>query len=340
MIRRPDASLLVRYDALLLDLDGTVMHGGAPIPGAADGIRTARAAGAGIAFVTNNASRTPQQVVEHLAGVDVEAAVEEIVTSPQIAAGLLADQLENAAEVLVIGSDGLAEEIARVDLSPVREAGSGVAAVVQGFSPDLDWARLAEAAYALADPAVRWMATNTDATLPTERGMAPGNGSLVAAVAHATGRTPDVAGKPQPGMFHGAAERLASRRPLVVGDRLDTDIEGAGRAEMDSLLVLTGVNSVLDALHAEPLQRPTWIQADMTTLDRGVTDIAVHGTDARCGRASARFQDGDIHLDGDPDSLQSIHAALALVRRHAPDNAWTGTLRTREGDSVTTVRGR
>ncbi|MFC0675428.1 HAD-IIA family hydrolase [Brachybacterium hainanense] len=330
MIRRPQPSYLDLYDALLLDLDGTVMHGARPIEHAAGGILAARAAGAGIGFVTNNASRTPQQVVDHLRLVGVEASAEEIVTSPQIAARLLAEQLDPGARVLVLGAESLASEVREVGLSPVAEDSEDVVAVIQGWDPTLDWRRLAEGCYALRRGA-RWMATNTDATLPTERGIAPGNGSLVAVLRHATGLAPQVAGKPEPGMFRGAAQRLGSSRPLAVGDRLDTDIEGGNRAGMDSLMVLTGVDSGMNALRADPIRRPTWIERDLSALTGPAVRPVVEGERARCGAVCATLQDGDIHLGGEASDIRSLRAALALITHHMPDAAFTGALRDAEG---------
>lgn len=326
-------SLLDLHDALLFDLDGTLMHGGIPIPGAADGVRAARSAGRAVVFATNNASRTPAQVVAHLAGVDVEAAEDEIVTSPQIASGLLARDLEPGSTVLVIGGPSLADEIRSAGLVPVSEDSPEVSAVVQGWSPDVGWTLLAEGAYALRHGA-RWMATNVDATLPTERGMAPGNGSLVAALRHATGLVPEVAGKPEPGMFRLAAERVGSRNPLAVGDRLDTDIECAGRAGIDSLLVLTGVSTALDALHAEPVQRPTTILPDLSGLAAPHTPVAVDADSARCGASSATWSDGDIVLHGAVRDPHAVRAALALVARRCPGSAWTGRLVDETGTDV------
>lgn len=331
MNARAHTSLLGRYDALLLDLDGTVMHGRRPIPGAADGIRTARAAGVQIGFATNNASRTPQQTVEHLAVVGIEARSEEIISSPQIAARLLAEQLDPGANVLIVGSEGLAAEVRAVGLSAVSEDSPDVAAVVQGWSPTLDWPLLAEGAYALGHGAL-WVATNVDATLPTERGMAPGNGSMVMALRHATGLDPQVAGKPEPAMFAGAAERLGARRPLVVGDRLDTDIEGANRAGVDSLLVLTGVDDADAALHADPVRRPTWILPDMAGLDRALGDAEVEGDSSRCGAVSARWDGQDILVSGDPEQPESHTAVLALLAAHRPDTAFTGAVRKASGE--------
>src|SRR5699024_9068724 len=202
VIRRPHPSLLDLYDALLLDLDGTLMHGTVPIPHAAGAVERARAAGVRLVFATNNASRTPQQPAE-------------FVTSPQVASRLLAERLGPGAKVLVVGGPSLAEQIRLEGLEATFEDEREVAAVVQGWSPDLNWERLAEGSYAIRRGAY-WMATNIDATLPTERGMPPGNGSMVAALRHATGVEPDVAGKPEPGMFTVAAQDIAARRPLIV----------------------------------------------------------------------------------------------------------------------------
>lgn len=325
MIRRPEPSLLDLHDALLLDLDGTLMHGSRPIPFAAEAVTTARSRGLHVVFATNNASRTPQQAAEHLATVGVDAQPGEFVTSPQVASRLLAERLDPGAEVLVVGGPSLADEIRTAGLHPVGVDSDSVVAVVQGWSPDLDWPRLAEGAYAIRRGAL-WMATNVDATLPTERGLAPGNGSMVAALRHATGVEPDVAGKPEPGMFTVAANDVGSRSPLVVGDRLDTDIEGANRAGMDSLLVLTGVDSIATALHADPVRRPTHIFADLSHLTDPCPLPVVTDTEARCGSVSVTWADGDIILRGELEDPRVLRALLALLRTHAADAAWTGRL--------------
>jgi ribonucleotide monophosphatase NagD (HAD superfamily) len=140
------------------------------------------------------------------------------------------------------------------------------AAVAQGWGPDVGWANLAEATVALHAGA-RWVATNLDRTLPSPRGPLPGSGSLIAAVETATGRSPDsVAGKPYPPLFSAAVKGSQAKRPLVVGDRLDTDIAGATRAGLPSLLVLTGVSRPRDLLAAPPEQRPTYVGRDLTAL--------------------------------------------------------------------------
>lgn len=333
MIRRPDPSLLDLYDALLFDLDGTLMHGAQPIPHASEAVQAARDAGRTVVFATNNASRTPQQAAEHLGVVGIPAQAEEFVTSPQVASRLLADKLPAGAVVLVVGGPSLAAQIQEVGLTPVETDQEDVAAVVQGWSPDLGWARLAEGAYAIRRGAL-WMATNIDATLPTERGLAPGNGSLVAALRHATGVEPEVAGKPEPGMFEVAARENNARRPLIVGDRLDTDIEGAVRAGMDSLLVLTGVDDLEAALRAEPIRRPTFAAPDLAGITKPFPLAAVDGATARCGDVRAEWAEGDITVHGELSDSRLMTALLALLHRHSPESAWQGTLRDENGDAV------
>ncbi|MET1071974.1 MAG: HAD-IIA family hydrolase [Umezawaea sp.] len=258
-------TLLARYDALLLDLDGTVYRGKEPVPGAADAVAAARAQGVGIRFVTNNASRAPQDVVDHLVEIGFEAALDEVSTSAQAAAAMLGEHLTAGVSVLVLGTDALADEVERAGFVPVREASADVVAVVQGLSQDLGWRELAEACVALRGGAL-WVACNVDVTLPTERGLLPGCGALVAALKAATDREPLVAGKPAAPLLEQAAKSVGAQRPLVVGDRLDTDIAGAVNAGMDSLLVLTGVSTEAEALALPEGQRPTHIAADLSGL--------------------------------------------------------------------------
>ncbi|PWH05914.1 haloacid dehalogenase [Brachybacterium endophyticum] len=328
--RPTELSLLERYDALLLDLDGTLMHGSRPIPHAADAVRRARERSLSIGFVTNNASRSPEEAVAHLATVDVEARSEEIASSPQIAVQLLAEHAPAGSRILVLGADGLADAVRGAGFQPVREDAEDVAAVVQGFAPDLGWKQLAEGGYALRR-GLPWIATNTDATLPTERGIAPGNGSLVHALVHATGRTPIVAGKPEPAMFSLAAKSLGARRPLAVGDRLDTDIEGGNRAGMDTLMVLTGVDDARTALQSPAVRRPTWIVADLSSLTAPAPDAVLQNGSARCGAATARLDGQDLVLSGRVDSPQALTAALALLRETHPDRPLEGEVRTETG---------
>src|SRR5882724_3016584 len=245
------------YDAALLDLDGVVYVGGRAVPGAAEALGKASAGGMRLAFVTNNASRSPSAIAAQLTSLGVPATAADVVTSAQAAARLLAERLPAGAPVLVVGAIGLRIALRQRGLRPVSTAAERPLAVAQGYTPDLSYGLLAEAALAIRAGAW-YVATNADATLPTPRGPQPGNGSLVQVLVHATGQEPVVAGKPEPPLHAESVQRVGATRPLVVGDRLDTDIEGAVRGGADSLLVLTGVSRPADAIRAEPRRRPTY----------------------------------------------------------------------------------
>ena len=225
-------------------------------------------------FVTNNASRSADEVAQHLTELGLRATAEDVVTSAQSAAHVLADQLAPGSRVLVVGTESLAAEVTAVGLQPVRLYDDDPDAVVQGHSPDTGWAILAEAALAIRAGAL-WVAANVDATLPTERGLLPGNGAMVAALKSATDAKPQVAGKPAPTLLLDALKRGDFRTPLVVGDRLNTDIAGANSAELPSLMVLTGVNSARDAVYAVPDQRATFIGHDLRALQQHADELAV-----------------------------------------------------------------
>ncbi|HRC52756.1 MAG TPA: HAD-IIA family hydrolase [Gordonia sp. (in: high G+C Gram-positive bacteria)] len=262
------------YDAVLLDLDGTVFAGHAPLPGAIEAVAALPADR--IRYVTNNASRRPAEVAVHLREIGFDATPQQVVTSAQAGARLVAEQVPAGSTVLVVGTDGLAAEVAEVGLVPTRTADDKPRAVVQGHSPHTDWASLSEAALAIAAGAL-WVATNVDPTLPNERGFLIGNGSMVAAVASATKATPQVAGKPARPLLRDAIADVASDKPLVVGDRLDTDIEGANAVGADSLLVLTGVSTLRDVLVAAPEQRPTHIAVGLGALGAPVSISVIAG---------------------------------------------------------------
>jgi HAD superfamily hydrolase (TIGR01450 family) len=289
------------YDLAVLDLDGVVYVGPDAVPGAAQALARARAAGMGVAFVTNNASRPPQAVVDHLVRLGVEAHLDDVVTSAQVAARLLAGRLPAGSAVLVVGGDGLRLALTEEGLRPVGSMDDSPVAVVQGFGPDVGWRQLAEGARAVRS-GLPWVATNLDLTVPTAHGPAPGNGTLVGAVATAAGRPPDeVAGKPAPGSFLEAARRHGSRRPLVVGDRLDTDLEGAVNAAMDGLVVLTGVSTATDLMTCGPAVRPTHVGRDLGALDAPVPAAALQvdggsGT-ALCRAARVRVEASGIVVE-------------------------------------------
>ena len=252
---------MTRYDCLFVDLDGVVYRGPHAVVHAVDALN---AFDGRVVYVTNNASRTPQVVAAQLSSYGLEVLPEDVVTSAQAAAAHLAGLVPPGSRVLVTGGDGLVQAVRAHGLQVVTAADEAEA-VVQGYSPSLAWKDLAEASYALARD-IPWVASNTDMSVPTARGIAPGNGTLVAAVAAATGRRPIVTGKPHEPIMELARSRAGAARPLVIGDRLDTDIAAARAAAMDSLLVLTGVNSWRDLLTLSPAELPTFVAPDLRFL--------------------------------------------------------------------------
>ncbi|WP_431967830.1 HAD-IIA family hydrolase [Actinacidiphila sp. bgisy160] len=309
------------YDTALLDLDGVVYAGGDAIAHAVESLGSARAHGMRLAYVTNNAARTPQAVAKHLTRLGVPAEAGEVVTSAQAVARLIADQVPAGARVLAIGGEGLVEALRERGLQPVASADDDPAAVVQGYSPEVGWEQLAEAAYAV-NRGVPWFASNTDLTIPTARGTAPGNGALVEVVRIATGGDPQIAGKPLPPMHRETVIRTGARRPLVVGDRLDTDIEGAYAGGVDSLLVLTGVTTPALLLAAPPGHRPTYVDADLRGLlipQPGVTDAGEGAY--RCGGWTATVGDGVLLLDGDGEPMDGLRALCAAAWTWAGDGS-------------------
>jgi glycerol-1-phosphatase len=262
---RVSRNLLEGVDTILADLDGVIYKGAGAIPFAVESINAAVASGVRVGYITNNASRTDASVAEHLSGLGLGVVAEDVVTSPQAAMRLLADLVPAGSTILVVGGDGLTVELEKNGFAVTRSALDEPAAVVQGFAPSVGWEHLAEAAFALHG-GIPWVATNTDWTIPVARGTAPGNGTLVSAVHTAVGRLPVVAGKPEVAMFTLAVERFASQKAIVIGDRLDTDILGANRAGLDSVLVLTGIDQAKQVLAAAPDQRPTYILDDLRQL--------------------------------------------------------------------------
>ncbi|MDU0347513.1 HAD-IIA family hydrolase [Actinomyces sp. MRS3W] len=257
--------LAAAYDVALLDLDGVCFAGDARVPHAADGANGAREYGMRLVFVTNNASRAPQAVVDKLAHNDIVASAGEVFSAAMDAAALLHEHLPDGASVFVIGGEGLRQALTAEGFTVVASAEDAPAAVVQGWDPSVDWAMMSEGLYAITNGALH-VATNLDATLPTERGFALGNGSLVAAVANASGRQPLAGGKPFPGMYERALQRAGGTKPLAVGDRLNTDHVGARAADIPGLHVLTGVNTARDVLVAAPEERPTYLHTDLRGL--------------------------------------------------------------------------
>jgi ribonucleotide monophosphatase NagD (HAD superfamily) len=181
---------------------------------------------------------------------------------------------------------------------------------VQGFNPEIAWKDLAEASYVIAGGAL-WVATNTDMSIPQARGMAPGNGTLVAAVAAATGQKPLVAGKPEAPLFHAAAKRLGSERPLVVGDRLDTDILGGNRAGFATVAVLTGVDTRESILAARAEERPGYLINTLSELYEPYPDVERRDGSYYCRESHARVDGNTVRISGDSADVDSWRAACA-----------------------------
>jgi glycerol-1-phosphatase len=323
------------YDAALLDLDGVVYLGGSPIPGAADALEVAAKRGMRRAYVTNNASRTPSAIAGQLSGMGVRATASDIVTSAQAGARLLADRFPAGSPVLVVGGMGLRLAVRARGLRPVTTAADGPLAVVQGYAHDISYGLLAEAALALRAGSF-YVATNADPTLPSPRGEQPGNGSLVQLLVTATGRDPVFAGKPEPPLHAESVQRVGARHPLVVGDRLDTDIEGAVRGGTDSLLVLTGVTQPAGLLMASARHRPTYVAACLAGLNMSHPSVSKVADGFNCGGWTASVTGGEDWLaisgDGDPiDGLRALCAAAWSVRE--PDDS-DGEIRRRAADVV------
>jgi glycerol-1-phosphatase len=313
-------TLAQQYDCLLLDLDGTVFRGHELTEGAAESLDNI--SGRKL-FVTNNASRSADEVAEHLRDIGLKATADDVVTSAQSAAHLLAAQLAPESPVLIVGTDSLADEIAAVGLRPVRLFDDKPHAVIQGHSTQTGWINLAEAALAIRAGAL-WVATNVDVTLPTERGLLPGNGSMVAALRAATEAEPQVAGKPSPTLMTDALARGDFRTPLVVGDRLNTDIAGANAAGLPSLMVLSGVNSARDAVHAVPEQRATYIGYDLRALHQEADALAV------APQPAWRVEAGDMSItvstadNAASDDLSIVRAVADAVWASNGDAAAVG----------------
>lgn len=286
-------------DVVLADLDGVVYAGAGALPHAVPSLNRA-AENSRVGYITNNASRTDASVAEHLTELGLSVTARDVVTSPQAAMRLLASIVPAPATLLIVGGEGLVVEAEKAGYRVTRSADDAPDAVVQGFAPDVAWTDLAEAAFALKVPeeegGIPWIATNSDWTIPRERGVAPGNGTLVSAVHTAVGRLATVAGKPEVPIFEEAIARFAATKTLFIGDRLDTDIMGASRVGIDSVLVLTGIDRPKHVLAAPEGSRPTYVLSDLRELhepypptERKAGAVTVNG-------ASVRVVGGDVEI--------------------------------------------
>lgn len=313
MLEASRGRLVDDYDLLMFDLDGVVYVGDVVVPDAPEQLRRARAEGAHVAFITNNASRPPEAVAEKLTGLGIEAASSDVVTSAQAAAHVLLERHGAGALVAVLGAAGLEDALVEADLKPCRVDDEGAAAIVTGYGPDVVWRDIMLAAVRVRD-GLPWVASNTDLTLPTADGPAPGHGVLVELLTRFSGVEPTVAGKPRRPLLDETIRRVGGERPLMIGDRLDTDIAGGHEAGIDSLLVLTGVTGLAELAAATPELRPTYLSRGLHGLLEAHPEAPTVTEDGAelCGWL-ARVTDGMVTIDGDggPDDWWRTVAAAA-----------------------------
>jgi glycerol-1-phosphatase len=303
------------YDLVMFDLDGVVYIESAAVPGAPDQLARLRDGSAQLAFITNNASRPPEAVVEKLAGIGVDADPHEVVTSAQAAAHLLVERHGKSAMIAYLGAAGLEEALRDVGLEPVAVDDSRAVALVTGYGPDVVWRDVMRAAVRVRD-GLPWVASNTDLSLPTKFGQAPGHGVMVDMLERFSGVDAVVAGKPQRPLIDETIRRMGGDKPLMVGDRLDTDIEGAHNVGIDSLLVMTGVTGLKELAGAGPVLRPTYLAVDLEGLFVPHPAPDRDGATWRCGGWQATVPEGHLEVSGDGDVDDWWRAAASALWDH------------------------
>lgn len=303
------SQLIEDYDAALFDLDGVIYLGPLVIPGVPGAMAELRKLGKKIGFVTNNASRTPATVAEHLRALGIEADEADVVNSTQATLRMMRHDLAPGSKVLILGTDALTTQVRDYGFEPVHRLEDEAVAVVQGYNPETSWALLELGALAIQQGAA-WYATNPDLTRPTERGILPGCGTQVAVVQACVGVQPKMAGKPFRPLLDETTLRLGAERPIFVGDRLDTDVAGANNVGMDSLFVFTGAHGKYDLARAVPNERPSFIGAGVAALLQEPRRLESGG---RCGGAVVEL-DGTVgrlvkfttDLEGQLDALWAL----------------------------------
>ena len=297
------------YDTALLDLDGVVYIGDDAVPGVIGALNQAHDDyGMTLTCVTNNASRSPQRVAQHLQELGLQVTAEDVVTSAQAGAAELAKLIPQGSKVFVLGSKDLAREVELVGLNPSHDVSQTYDAMIQGYWPDMPF-RILEFAASVLRTGVPWIATNMDMTIPTPTGVAPGNGKVITALGETVNRIPTlVAGKPETPLMQQSIDRTNAKRPLVVGDRLDTDIHGANNVGIDSLLVLSGVTTIEEILQAPIELRPTYLAWDASAVLIAHNGVEITDTITTCG--GWKVASGD--LLGQGDALDAV-AAIAVA---------------------------
>ncbi|MGE5702458.1 MAG: TIGR01457 family HAD-type hydrolase [Clostridia bacterium] len=249
------------YRGFLLDLDGTIYRGNEPIPEAIRFMEQLRMRNIPYLYLTNNSSTSPEKVAQRLCGMGIPTKTEEVYTTSMAIGAYLTEHVPHGARIFAIGEEGLFQELQQAGYTITNDRPD---CVVVGIDRAFSYEKLAVATKAIREGAL-FLATNQDAALPTEHGLVPGNGSLVAAVAVASGSSPIVVGKPESIIVDYALRRLGLGKSdtLIVGDNLQTDILAGHHSGVDSLLVLTGFSTAEDA--AQTVHKPTYIADNLLT---------------------------------------------------------------------------
>ncbi|PFG16503.1 HAD superfamily hydrolase (TIGR01450 family) [Propionicimonas paludicola] len=309
--------LIDGYDAALFDLDGVLYLGPMAVPGAVAALQELDREQVRVLYVTNNAAREARVVIDQLRSLGYSADEHNVLTSAQVAAAALVEELPPGAKVLCAGSPNLAGLLERAGFEVVYAAADDPVAVIQGYHPKLDWRMLDEVSLAIQGGA-KWYATNDDASRPTERGLVPGVGGAISVIRLVVGGEPTIFGKPHRPMLREAIRRSAASRPIFVGDRLDTDVSGANGAGIDSLLVFTGAHGKFDLVQAEPELRPTHIGAGVAALLDEPRPLNLTPDQVTCRDQTVRVESGRTVLAGgvpvtEDEQLDAVWAVAHLV---------------------------
>ena len=300
-------------DAVLFDLDGVVYHGPDPISGAVEGINFLHEQAIPVNYVTNNATRTAEVVAEHISTLGISTSPAEVTTSAVVLAQRLAEKFGSGTTIYLVGATGLALALESEGLRVTDTLDDDPVAIAQGLDPEINYQTIVRACEAI-ESGLEWWATNPDYSMVGPNSRVPGNGAFLAMLSELTGAQPMIVGKPSPHMMEHAAHRLGAHRPLMVGDRLDTDIEGGNAAGFETALVLTGVHDIHDALRARPALRPTYLLPSLRSLPELIAGSA-HGNSQQAAAESAhcRIIDGALQL-GDAAGTDTAQAGASDVQ--------------------------
>lgn len=307
------ARVFDQFETLLLDLDGVIYEGNNKVVDAAESITALRETGIKVGYITNNSSRKPETIADQLRGFGLELSLDDVISSAQAGVQLLTGMIPAGSKVLVVGGEGLRFEVKNAGFELVELSDDKPAAVIQGFAPEVGWKDLAEASYSIQAGA-KWIATNQDWTIPREKGLAPGNGTLVSAVHTAVGQLPVVAGKPERAIFETAMRKFGTKSAIYVGDRLDTDVVGANKAGLGSGLVMTGVTTRKELLAAKGDSRPAFILGTLKELCSPYLSPSKTKRGHKIGGVEVELLGDKVVVSfGDPRSLDALKAACLTI---------------------------